>query len=310
MKNTFLFWALLIVSAATAQPQTAFTLTEKDLIPEGITYDESTRRFFLGSIAKRKIVQIDPAGRATDFVSSRQHDLGEVLGMKVDTKRKRLIAVSNDGEANPNGRAMIHAFNLDGTLQKKLSLAAQGEVRLFNDLIITEDGGVFITDSDGSAIYYVDPAFEKIELWLKSDELRYANGITLSPDEKTAIVSTGRGFVSVDLTTKGIRPLPFADYYVIGVDGLYTYGKSLIAIQNVTYPTSIARYELDEQRVRIARAKLLLVDDPGFDLPTTGVVVGNWFYYIANTQLRQFKDGKLVAPEKLKDIVIARIKLN
>jgi hypothetical protein len=83
----------------------------------------------------------------------------------------------------------------------------------------------------------------------------------------------------------------------------------LIAIQNVTFPISIVQYFLNADATAITQAKVLAVDDPGFVLPTTGAVANDWFYYIANTHVQNFKNGQLVEPERLKEIVISRIKL-
>src|SRR6185369_17732903 len=63
--------------------ETAFRLVEKDLIPEGITYDPSTKSFYIGSINKRKIVKVSENGNVSDFIPSGQDGIGEVLGLKV-----------------------------------------------------------------------------------------------------------------------------------------------------------------------------------------------------------------------------------
>src|SRR6478736_4914990 len=61
----------------------AFRLTEKDLIPEGITFDPTTKSFYVSSINKRKIVKVDEQGRVSDFIPSGQDEIGEVLGLKI-----------------------------------------------------------------------------------------------------------------------------------------------------------------------------------------------------------------------------------
>src|SRR4051812_9537514 len=63
--------------------EVAFTINEKDLIPEGIAYDPAQKEFYVGSILKRKIVRIDSSGRASDFTSEGQDGLFKVLGMTV-----------------------------------------------------------------------------------------------------------------------------------------------------------------------------------------------------------------------------------
>jgi len=68
----------------------AFTVNEKDIFPEGITYDSKTEQFFLSSILKEKIIAVDRAGNQTDFIKSRQDDMYGSLGLKVDAERRRL----------------------------------------------------------------------------------------------------------------------------------------------------------------------------------------------------------------------------
>jgi hypothetical protein len=47
-----------------------------------------------------------------------------------------------------------------------------------------------------------------------------------------------------------------------------------------------------------------------FDIPTTGVVVGDWFYFIGNSQLPMLEDdGTIKNPEKLKEVVILKLSL-
>ncbi|HEY0096281.1 MAG TPA: hypothetical protein VGB96_18270, partial [Archangium sp.] len=58
---------------------TAFTLSERDLIPEGIAHDPVTGTFFVSSIAKRKIVAVRPDGSVSDFATS-EAQLDSVLG--------------------------------------------------------------------------------------------------------------------------------------------------------------------------------------------------------------------------------------
>ena len=67
----------------------AFTLHEKDFIPEGIAYDPRTQTFYLGSVYKRKIVSVNQKGEAKDFATE-QDGLWSVMGMKVDASRRLL----------------------------------------------------------------------------------------------------------------------------------------------------------------------------------------------------------------------------
>jgi len=49
---------------------------------------------------------------------------------------------------------------------------------------------------------------------------------------------------------------------------------------------------------------------PKFDVPTTGTVAGDWFYFIANSQLLNFEKGKVKEPLKLKEVLIMKVHLD
>lgn len=286
-----------------------FTIPARNFIPEGITHDPLTRTFYVGSINQRKIIRIKD-GSVADFITSGQDGIGQVLGIK--TNDGSVWACNGDGKGVVNSVQAVHQYNLkNGKLIEKYVIPEDGKKHLVNDLVIANNGNVFVTDSDGDCLFRIDPIKKEIEKFIESDELRFANGITLSPDEKKLIVSTGRGLLEVDIKTKELTPLAFQSFLVIGVDGLYRYKNSLIGIQNVTFPVSINRYHLAEDLKSIDQATILSVNDLMFDIPTTGVIVDDWFYFIANSQLDHWNEPeqKLNEPEKLNEIIIARIKL-
>src|SRR5215213_7927552 len=55
--------ALGLNQKAVNRSEKAFTIPQKDLITEGIAYDSQTKRFFVSSIYRHKIVAIDPGGK-------------------------------------------------------------------------------------------------------------------------------------------------------------------------------------------------------------------------------------------------------
>ena len=99
------FRALLPKIVANGRPvgsaRVAFTLSEADLIPEGIAWDPGSRRLFVGSLARNKIVAISADGRFSDFVPSGRDGLRRVLGMKVDASKKSLWVCSAEADSPP-----------------------------------------------------------------------------------------------------------------------------------------------------------------------------------------------------------------
>jgi hypothetical protein len=301
----FLVGALM----ADAQPvEVAFRISEKDLIPEGIAYDATSKSFFVSSIHKSKIIRIDEHHKVIDFIKSGKEGIGQVLGIKVSNGK--LWVCSNKGEGNSEGQSMLHAFKISsGDLISKWILPVSGELHLFNDLAIDSHGNVIISDSDYGAIYRVKPALSGVEILIKDDRLMYANGITISPDD-AVIVNTFKGFFKINTVTRELQALPFPNYQVIGIDGLCFYNQSLIGIQNVTYPVCVNQYYLNATFDKIESARVLVANHPLFDIPTTGVIVNDWFYFIANSQMSNLEKGKIMDPAKLKEVVIMKIKLD
>jgi hypothetical protein len=83
-------------------------------------------------------------------------------------------------------------------------------------------------------------------------------------------------------------------------------------VQNVTFPEGIVEMQLSDDNQTITDIKHLVLAAPEFDTPTTGVIVGDEFYFIANSQLTQIigSGGKIKNPEKLKETIILKIRLN
>jgi hypothetical protein len=307
-----IFLALLFLTAIShssfsQKNEILFRIKEKDLIPEGIAYDAPSKTFFVGSIAKKKIVKIDANKVVSDFVPTDLDGLGEVLGMKVFNGS--LWACNNLDSAEVK-KSMVHQFNINtGKLIRKWTLHAPGEPHLFNDIMVLNETTAIITDSNGGSLYRIDNQSTSPSLFVKDSQLRFINGVVLTPDGKELIVNGLRGFLRINLASKSITPIPFQGYYSFGIDGLYWYDNSLIGLQNVVYPASVSRYFLDSEFKQIKTARVLTFDNPDWNIPTTGVVVGDWLYYIANSQLFNYEKGVIKDPGLLKEVLIMRVSL-
>ncbi len=293
-------------SAFSQKVETAFVIPEKDLIPEGIAYDSNSKSFFISSIYKKKIVRIDPKGKASDFISSSQDGIGQVLGLKVADGK--LWACSNNSSES-EGTSMVHQYDLaSGKLIRKWILPFAGERHLFNDMAIVNNEA-YISDSEDGSVFRVTKQSEKPELFVKDKALRDINGIAVLK-EGQIIVNASIGFFAITLSTKEIKPLPFEGYFPLGIDGLCKYKQSLVGIQNVGFPFMVNRYYLNSNLDKIENAKMLAADHPKFKIPTTGVIVENIFYFIANSQLSNLNDHKIINPASLESVVIMKIKLD
>lgn len=316
--------SLCFFASAQERSQVAFKIEERELIPEGIAYDPLARVFYVGSTYKRKIVSVDEKGVVRDFTGEAQDGLLGALGMKVDVKRRLLWALSsNAGGAMPGkgldrdclGCSAVFKYDLrTGRLIKKYALSNKPDAHFLNDLTINARGDAFLTDTVSGGIYLISSMKDELELFLNLGQKAFPNGIDLSGDEKHLFVAAADGIRAVNLRDKSSRTLKFPDgVSPTVIDGLYFYKKSLIAIQPFAAQRKVVRYSLDEGADAITKVEVIEAEHTLFQQPTTGVIVGGDFYYIANSQLQLFrslyKPDAAYDKDKLLGVVILRVRL-
>jgi hypothetical protein len=294
--------------------EVAFTINEKDLIPEGIAYDPTQKEFYVGSILKRKIVRIDPSGRVSDFKSEGQDGLYTVLGMKVDAKRRTLWVCSAGGAAAKEFEGYAGIFKYDlrtGKLIKKYVLDNKQGPHQFNDIVINAGGDAYFTDSKGRGVYTIKHDKDALEVFIEPKTFDYPNGIALSPDEKLLFVADWESIYTINIADKKRSPLTLPEGEKIGgLDGMYYYRGSLVGIRNGTEPVRIVRLYLSPAMDKVARLEVLDSGNQLFQIPTTGAIVGKQFYFIGNSQLTSLrKDGSVDPKAELQAVRILKVNL-
>jgi YVTN family beta-propeller protein len=275
----------------------AFTINQPDLIPEGIAHDPVRRTFYVSSTYRRKIVAVGPDGEARDFTAEAQDGLFGVVGMKVDARRRVLWAAAGDAGRNmpmvrmaPDGEGRSALFQYDlrtGKLRRKLHPAGRAK-HFLNDLVVDARGNVYVTDSPQGAIHTVRAGGARLETLIEAGRLPWPNGIAISGDQRTLYVATRHGYRAIDIASRRVRELPSA-VPVGSTDGLAYHRGALVAVQPWEQGRAVERYLLSPAGDRILRSQVLVADHPEHVQPTTGVVVGDELYYIANSQLQLFR---------------------
>jgi hypothetical protein len=93
-----------------------------------------------------------------------------------------------------------------------------------------------------------------------------------------------RGLGILDLNTKQVDWIPMEGKHALsGIDGLYALGTTLIATQNGTSPERVVRFVLTAPGTRVLSESIIERATPTLGDPTHGVMVGDYFYYIANS---------------------------
>ncbi|WP_083157999.1 SMP-30/gluconolactonase/LRE family protein [Allomuricauda sp. CP2A] len=332
MKRFILQCSLLVLGMVTGFAQNnierhnasliAFTVPEKDLIPESIAYDPVKENFFMGSTRKGKIVKLHKNGKASDFITADAHGLWMVIGIKIDVERRILWVCSSGGDNlegydlkdDEEGRpAGVFKFDLDsGTLLQKYIYDQPGEVHFFNDITVALNGDVYVTHMfQDHAVYRIKNGSDKMEKAYVSELIKYPNGIALSENNEKLYVAHSEGIALVDMDSGQISALEVPEGLKISrresIDGLYFYKNSLVGVQ--TDINTVIRLFLDESGEKIFSSEALEINHPMMDTPTTGELVKNDFYYIANAQFGKFNENGLLPMEKLYEPVVLKVSL-
>ena len=301
----------------------AYTVQEKDLLPESIAFDPVKENFYIGSTRKGKVLRISSGGQVSEFIAAGQDGLWMTIGLKVDPERRLLWVCSTGGDNlidyslkdDEDGRpAGIFKYHLDtGVLIEKYTLEEPGAVHFFNDLCIAQNGDVYATHMFAEhAVYRIRAGHGKLEKVFSDGSIRYPNGVTLSDDDSKLFVAHAGGISRIDLRNNEIKPLETAEGINItgreSIDGIYFYENTLIALQPDI--NTLLQLALNEEGTKITGSTLLEVNHPMMRYPTTGEIVGKEFYYIANAQFGSFNaDGSLYPMEKLYEPIILKLTL-
>lgn len=288
-----------------ANARTAFTLANRrDLIPEGIAHDPVDDVFYVTGIYRRNVLRIDRSGRATDFVNEAQDGMLGGLGVKVDATRRLLWVISTTtpemrGWKEGDDRSMLAAYDLrDGHLVRKIDTTPA----MLNDLALLDDGTIFATDMGRHNVVRLAPNATSFEIF--ASDFSFPNGIALSADQHTLYVADFRGITTFDLATSS-RAMLDSKHFIGGIDGLSVHRGKLIGIQNTTGNARVIRIDPASGDLEILESGNAL-----FEIPTTGAVAGDDYYFIANPGLRSFHEDHTIWPSsKLEDPVMLTLPL-
>lgn len=170
--GTLLITAITIVSCApeedpgnpgSSQLPESVVLKETALYPEGIVYSNDLDQFLVGSYYKGKVMKVDLDGNMSLFIDDDR--LVSVVGLAIDSKRKRLVVTNSDSgfgegsDASTIGQiaeVLVYDLNTaDLILEVDLSGLIQGG-HFINDVVVDPDGNIYATDSFSPAIYKID----------------------------------------------------------------------------------------------------------------------------------------------------------
>lgn len=305
--------------AANLQPVTrgavAFTLPDADLIAEDIAYDSVRHRFLISSVRRRKIVAVDSAGHTSDFTRPGADSTWGMFAVHVDPARRLLWATTaavhaaQGYSAADSGRSALLAYDLaTGALRARLEPPGARRGHLLGDMTIGTDGTVYVSDAVSGGVYTGGPDDRTLAVLLPPGTFTSPQTPALSADEKRLFVADyARGIAVVDLSTRRVSWLGHpGNVALVGTDGLYRVGNTLLAVQNGTTPNRVLRVLLDSAMTRVLDAEVLERGKPAVSDPTHGVMVGDTFYFIAQSGWGRAKDDGTLAPAGADDAPVVR----
>jgi hypothetical protein len=201
-----------------------FAIPDRDLIPEDIAYDPSTRRFFLSSVRRGVILTAD----GKEFARAEW----SVMGLRADPKRRLLWATTawlphcDECKPEDKDKTALLAFDLDsGALKQRIESPVAGAM---GDLTLSSNGDVFVSEGLHGAVFWLKPGSKTFERLDSPGEFPSPQTPALSADERTLYVPDyARGIAAIRLADRHVEWMHPADGVALnGIDGLYRYGSS------------------------------------------------------------------------------------
>ena len=293
--TSLLGWAdyeavVLSLNRPTGSAEIAFEHDVADFVPEGIAVD-SDGRPYLGSIRHGTIVRL---GSNTEILSDGSGHWS-VFGMRLDGDGGLWFASAAvpefAGDTADTGRTGLFRLDLDSRrIDTRAVLPDIGEAQVLGDFIFLDERTILATESLTGRLYRYDIASAEFRELVGPGLLRSMQGLVLdATGDYLYVADYVGGLFRVRLSDNSVERVESGNTISLyGIDGLYRYGKELIAIQNGIRPNRVVGLTLSEGGLRVTASRVLASGLEQFDEPTLGVVRGDAFYFVANSHWNRF----------------------
>ena len=217
--------------------------------------------------------------------------------------------LANDDNAN---RAGLFRLNLESyEIDHRAELPVADTEQVLGDLVIADDDTIYTTDSLTGVLYRYSIADQQYTTVVHSGVFVSPQGLVLDKSGDHLFVADWvGGLFRVRLADGTVERVASDDKVsTYGIDGLYRHGDELIAIQNGIRPHRVVALALSKDGRAITGQRTLARNLPEFDEPTLGTIVGNEFYFVANSHWNRF-DRNNRLPDGLSGPIILKTKLD
>ena len=272
----------------------------------------------LSSVHQKKIVRVDSAGNITDLLETPY----SALGMKVDTHTGFLWVATAampemlGFEEEDRGHSVIFQIDIEsGNVKQAMSFE---EEEMYGDLVLDSLSRIWLTNSqtpylsrDNTEDVQSYGSFVRKQMDLSGTHFNL-QGLTLNEDESALYFADYQsGLYRMRVADDHVdEVLANSDFLLKGIDGLYYYKNSLIAIKNGVKPNQVVQYYLDEEGLNIIGRRVINRGGAGLGEPTLGQIKEGYFYYIANSPWGAYNEDGRLQMEKVSPLQIRRFKLD
>lgn len=285
---------------------------QPDFIPEGIAVAEGGG-VVLGSIRHGQLL-IEAHDSEPLVIGPFGH--WSVFGMRFDDREGLWFASSRvpqySGISDLSAyMAGLYRLNLDMLeVDRHARLPVNENDQVLGDLVIASDDTIYTTDSVDGPVYRFSISENEFSTLVPKGVLGSPQGLVLDASgEYLYVADYIGGLYRVRLndgnTERLSVPTDISDY---GIDGLYRHGDRLIAIQNGIQPHRVVALTLSADGLAIESVEVLAMNLPEFDEPTLGTVVGDDFYFVANSHWNRFDENNEL-PGDLSGPIVLKISL-
>jgi sugar lactone lactonase YvrE len=291
-------------STIVKRARTVLTLSDSTLWPEGVDYDPRTQRYYVTSVRHGTVVEVSADGRERELWPRNRPGMGAMFGVRFDTTRRVLWVTTSGGPQRegyaPGDSAIAALMRIrvsDGHIERRWDLPAAPRGHALGDLVIGPRGEVLMTDSYHPFLYRLRSDSDTLEA-ITNPLFRSLQGLAFDANGTTMFVADySRGLLRVDLDTRDVIRLEMpANMSSRGCDGIAWADGGIICVQNGAKPSRIVKFTLDSARTRISSATVLDNNATVATEPTIGVIVGDEFVYVANSQWEQYTPAGQLKP--------------